>query len=132
MNATTTAAETVIKLPPCPSWCSREHDGMTNRETIHERVFGATGALDLADPLTVSGVTFDELMPDGSVTRTTPGISINAGPDGFELTLEQAAELHRALGEALRLLGMNQGGSTRSRTGGSGKQRIDPSHRPCL
>lgn len=49
-------------------------------------------------------VTFDELLPGGCVTRKRPGINITDRPTRYELTLERAAEVDRALGEALRLL----------------------------
>lgn len=94
MDATATTAVSVSHLPACPSWCSGGHAGTEYGETVHQRTFGATAVLDSETPLRVSAVTFDELLPDGSVRRTTPGISINDGPTGYELTLEQAAEIH--------------------------------------
>ncbi len=38
------------------------------------------------------------------MTREWPGINITDWPTRYELTLERAAEVDRALGEALRLL----------------------------
>ncbi len=91
----------MVALPPCPSWCPGEHDGMTNGETAHEREVGRMFSAPqfVGQPLAVTPVRivcFDDAEGD-AVTRTPPEIHVGE----MQFSVQHARDLRFLLDVAL-------------------------------
>ncbi len=90
MNATATASDTLSQLPACPSWCSGDRDDAMHAHGWHHRHLTEVAA---SNGRIVANVWITSSRDD------QPAIEVNCTDDG--LTPEQAASVHRGLGEAL-------------------------------